>query len=243
MGGTFTHRLGVFGHSSALGSIDYIGGVVDTWANTTSPNLDLTALTGGSGGALQENDLVVVFFGFTESTPADPEVPTLTGYTAAHAALSATNTAKSSLRTFYKFMGATPDTVVNLTADMATDQSGAAQARVYRGVNTTTPMDVAATTATGDTNGLMNPPAITPSTVGAAVVTGGIVTSNSNLTSAQVVGELDDYGSSGGSHPEIGVWCGHLLNWTSGAVNPSTTGGNSSASFSWCAATLALRPA
>ena len=60
------------------------------------------------------------------------------------------DTDDANVAVWYKFMGATPDTSVVVEGSTGgTDSSIAVVVMVFRGVNTTTPMDVAATTATG----------------------------------------------------------------------------------------------
>lgn len=235
-----------FSGQAASPAIEYVGGVAANWANTTSPNLDLTALTGGSGAAAAAGDLVLVFFvisDVTTGTPANPSIVS-SGYTAINAILSQSDTNRSKLGSWYKFMGGTPDTIVDL-GDMTGDQSAVAIARVYRYVNTTTPFDgVAVATAGGTNSGQPNPASCTPATQGAALLIAAGASANNNLTSAEVVGELDAYQGATAGHSGSGLLTGHALNCTAGVpIDPTTSGGSSNGNDCWNALTFVLRPA
>lgn len=241
MGGAMLHRFGLHNPSS-FKIISYVGGVTAAFENTTTPNLDLTALTGGSGSAAQENDWVFAYMTICDSV-ADATDPTISsgGYTALHAVLHGNDLYSTKLRGWRKLMGASPDTIVDF-GNMSGDQSGVVQARVYRNVDPTTPLDVAVQTATGVATGQPNPPAVTPVTTGAWVVMAAAAAFDNNLTSAEVIRELDAYAGATGGHSGAGLLMGDVA-WTSGAVNPTTSGGSADGNGSWAAATFALRPA
>lgn len=228
------------------GGIQYVGGFSQAWENTTSPNLDLSSIAGGIGGPILQDDLVLVWFSISDvqtGTPADPTIVT-SGYTALHAVLSQADSNRNKLRGWRKFMGASPDTTIDL-GDMTGDQSAAATVRVYRRVNLTNPLDIAVATTGGIDSGQPDPPNVGPSvTPGCAGVMCCSVSFDNNLTSAEVVSETDAYATPSGGHAGTGILSGHLLNMALGAsLDPTTSGGSSNTANCWNAATLLLRPA
>lgn len=169
-------------------------------------------------------------FGFA-ATPATP-----TGYTF----IAGTTQSFTKMRAFYKFMGPTPDTSVSITNSSSNDAS--AIALVFRGVNTTTPVDVTSVVVNGSTD----PGAITPVTAGAIVIAAASVSdgfSSSMLTSGPT-GYSNLVGTT--AHAFLGEFWARMATatktWTSGSENPSVftpAGGGTSNS----ALTIALRPA
>lgn len=204
--------------------------------SSTSTPLSLTALTGGIDTAARENDLVVYLLSLAGTTDINLAVTT-TGYTEV-ADLYANDTYDTNISVGYKFMGATPDTDIARPAGTGY----ALIAHVWRGVDTSNPMDVTPTTATGTNTGVPTPPAITPTTAGAIVLclAGNGTLSTSAFTSSQLsnfvtITGLSTYDTTTG----VGSFA-----WTSGAFTPTAWGGGStSTSASYAAVSLALRPA
>ena len=226
------------------GDIAYVGGYVQGFAGTTSNVvISLTSLTGGLASAPAAGDLVIVYFG-TGST-ADRNL-VVSGYTEV-AELYSNDTFDTNLVAAYKFMGGTPDTSFTLTGGtLSATDAGAVAVQVWRGVNTVTTLDVTSTTATGINTVLCDPPAITPTTTGAIIVSGGAgghdniagaqTYSSSNLTQFISVGRVDTNA--------VTIGLGYNA-WTSGAFNPAqfTFSAADDTTYSWAAVTLALRPA
>lgn len=140
---------------------------------------------------------------------------------------------------------ASTDTQVTIAATGSTSNEGAYEIEIWSGVDTTTPMDVAVTTAGGINGGQPNPPSITPTTadtvvivIGAAAVLTGMVAftqSGSELSNFLSVAQT------GGTEACIGSGS---FNWTSGAFDPvAWTGGSTGTGACWNAVCLALRPA
>jgi len=132
--------IGAEASYTVAGSIEFVGTPVESSVSVSSINLP---------NGLQENDIVIVC-GFLDggSPPATP-----TGYTSIASVSDAADTSVS-----YKIMGATPDT----TASGLTNADDCAYiAFALRYVDTTTPLDVTATTAIGG-SGEPDPPSITP---------------------------------------------------------------------------------
>jgi len=155
----------------------YVGSVSDGAANGNAVTLDLTGLS------LQENDLVLAFIAVgSDDNSNKAEVGTSTGWTEI-VDIFTDDTEDVSLAVYYKLMGSTPDTSFD-TASAAGTDSIAATARAYRGVNTTTPLDVTSTTSTTTDTALPNPPSITTVTDKCRVVIAGAAgtrSSSSNL--------------------------------------------------------------
>jgi hypothetical protein len=154
-----------------------------------------------------------------------------TGYTAGQ-----NGTANSvNYRWSYKFMPATPDTTVT-----GLDATGVIHiAIVFRGVSTTTPLDVASPTrATGGT-GMPDPPSITTVTNNSMVVVIGYLdddiitaTAPTNFTLARSA----TYGSAGTGGT---IMAAYRTKSPAGAENAGTFGGGGN--DGWVATTLALR--
>jgi hypothetical protein len=108
-------------------------------------------------------------------------------------------------------MGATPDTSITLTGGtLSADDAGAVVVQVWRGVDPTTPFDVTQTTATGTNSVLCDPPAITPVTPGAVIVSGGAGGHNANTIVTGVYGSSEGgygvFGFSGTGSSGVGVY-------------------------------------
>ena len=142
-------------------------------------------------------------------------------------------------------MSASPDTTASCNPSSGSSIASDCVAMVFRGVDTTMPMDVAFTSAISPNSEDVNCPAITPVTSGAVVVcTGGAAGASVDTTPTAPTGYSGstyvqtDPGSAGAA-------VASYKNWTSGAEDPAAYVmdlGTASAN-SWAAITLALRPA
>lgn len=228
--------------ANSLPSIEYVGGYVTAFQGTTSnPIIPLTSLTGGIASAPAAGDLVIVYFGTGSTTDRNLVI---SGYTEV-VELYAGSTFDTNLVVARKFMSATPDTnFVIVGGTGSADDAAAVAVQVWRGVNATTPLDVAATTVTTNNSILCNPPAITPITQNAIIVAGGAgahnggdeTYSSSDLTGFQTAGHSDIN--------DVVIGLGYH-NWTLGSFNPAqfTCSQGDSTSYSSAGVTLALRPA
>lgn len=229
-----------------MGTIQYVGGVVGNKAGASSGNttLSLTGLTGGIGSSAAANDIVIAVFATGSTVDRTLAITDGTSnYTLIGSELYSAGVAfSSSLRVAYKIMGGTPDTTTTFgpTGDAA--DGGAMAIHVYRGVDTTTPLDATATTATGTGTSAVNPASITPVTAGALVVAagGGAASTGAPYTTTDLYNFLSTVGVDS-NDGEVGIgW----RSWTSGALDPAVwTGGTAGSNDAWCAVTLALRPA
>ena len=225
----------------AAAGIVYVGGATAGFDGSTTPNntLSLTSLSGGSGSAPAAGDLIVVMY--AAATQGDINL-TATGYTEI-VELFSDDSRDANFAAYYKVAGS-GETSVSLSPSGNTSYAAAAAVKVFRGVDTTTPLDVTTTTATGQNNLFADPPAITPVTEGAMIVSGGAA-AVAGLAAPYSSSDLDSFISVAHDDAvDVVIGMGQKA-WTSGAFDPAvfTGGGADSISNSWAAITLALRPA
>jgi hypothetical protein len=213
--------------------------------STTTQVVSLTDVldVGGLPLTLQQNDLVIITYAYAGPNVSAASM-TPAGYTAAHVDLWADDSNDTNLLVSYKFMGSTPDTTVSIPAH-ANSFCVAGLITVLRGINTITPLDVAATVATGANSGLPNPPAITPVTPGALITCHGSSMGNGAANFVAPAG-LSNFRTTFRTTAGLGnlsVGSG-FATWASGAFDVANfTGGFNAGTSSWCAATIAWRPA
>jgi hypothetical protein len=230
-------------------AITFVGGQDGAFAGTTANQVINFALTGGSDAALIAGDLVIVGFaaGSTiERTTMNIRVDA-TGpiYTyASGAKLYADDSSDVNGSVGYRFMPSPPETSFMLAGGSGNTADAAAwTCHVFRGVDPTTPMDVAEVVATGANSRVANPAAITPVTPGAVIyvygagagATGGIYTAG-YLNDFRAATQIDN--------TDVNIGAGYLEWDGSGAYNPASFGGGgtSTTADSWAALTLVLRP-
>jgi hypothetical protein len=207
-----------------------------------SPVISLTDLTGGSDTAPSTGDFIIVHYSIATAS-ADLAVGAATGGYTEQTELFANDSSGTNLAIYTKFAGGTPDTSITLTPPGNSQYAYSGTIWVLRGVDATTPMDVAVATATGTNSALANPPSITPTTSGAWVFGFGSAAEDS-LSTAFTSSDLTDFISDLQVDTNDSVSGSGYIQWTSGAVDPaafSITGGSTLAS--WAAVTMAIRPA
>lgn len=217
-------------------AISFVGGTSASNESGAISSISLTGLTGGSNSSPSENDLVIVTVAINNS---GGPVPTISGYTTI-AQLSVVDTNSCYSTTSYKLMTSTPDTSISFTADGSGGVSVAVS--VWRGINTTTPLDVTSTTATNNNSSVPNPPSITPTTTGAVVLAIGHNASARNINAAPSGYSNFVVGSTATNFSASAI---ASKAWTSGAEDPGTFGINGTTNVvdSWTAVTVAIRPA
>lgn len=224
--------------------ITYVGGQTGLRAGSTSTSAVTFALTGGSDTTPQAGDLVLIGIavGSAGRNPACA-VSTPAGYTALGLLNASTATQDTSMDVSRKFMGGTPDTTFTLPSTGNTQDAQAYVVHVFRGVNTSTTLDVAVTSATGTGTDRPNPPSITPVTAGAYVVIFGAGGSATGLAYTAPANYTTNFKTSTSPDTNDVTIGGGYRAWTSGAEDPAAfTGGENGASDSWVAYTIALRP-
>lgn len=171
-------------------------------------------------------------------------VTTPTGYTALGQLNQSAQTNDTSMNVSYKVMGGTPDTAVTIPGTGNNAFGEAYSIQVFRGVSTSTPMDVTSVSAGATGTGRPDPAAITPVTAGAWVVIcgGGAAGTGANYT-APANYTTNFLTANGADTTDAMVGSGYWTGWTSGAENPAAyTGGTTGATDSWASYTLAIRP-
>lgn len=219
-------------------AISYLGEVSVTHDGSVGGmTVSLTSLS------LQQDDIVVVAFALASNTDRTIGVNTA-GYTE-EAELFANDTYDANLSVSWKRMGASPDTSVDVSGPGSSTHPARIIARGYRGVDTTTAMDVARTTATGTNGILVDPPSITPSTSGALIVVVGCgAGAPAALSTPYASSDLTDFASGLVSNLyDLAYGIGHK-SWTSGAFDAAAwTGTETATTDSRASVVLALRPA
>lgn len=223
-------------------ALEFVGYASASSGSTGTYSVSLTSLTGGIGSSAQAGDLVVVASVTNSGSNDDPGVDTA-GYTEV-ADLYANDIYDANLSVSWKVMGGTPDASVTVRASGTTGRGSACVVHVWRGVDTSQPLDVTTTTATGINGADATHAAITPVTSGAVVLACmGAATSSAGgaKTAPAGYGNALSEDSSAVRSAVAGI---ASKAWSSGSESPgSWSGGTSSTADSWGAATLALRPA
>jgi hypothetical protein len=141
----------------------------------------------------------------------------------------------------YKIMGATPDTTV--VVDSGANRPVAGLIQVWRGVNTTTPIDNTATSATG-ASGQPNPPSFTTVTAGALRIVVGFLDDDDVAASVTApTGYTNLVASDTGQASTTAgatVMIASKVAASTGAEDPAAFGGGDD---EWVALHFALRPA
>jgi hypothetical protein len=227
--------------------LHFVGGKTVGLPASASPPaaISLTDLTGGIASAPAADDLVVVVYNIGCGVPRSPSVTTV-GYTADVAEYMGSPGADTDLYVGHKIMGTSPDTSVQLSEVGSGSPAGVAIVHVWRGVNPTTPIDVAVPAAVKDDEfSIIDPPAITPATDGAVVLCVGGIGVIGNLTAPTQSGtQLANFLTiveDGGFDAHAGI--GSFV-WTSGtgAFDPVAWGGPGGTFYATVAASIALRP-
>lgn len=197
-------------------------------------------------GSLQEDDLVIV------GTVNDGSVGNSDGAggvnsTAGYTLIVASGASNPGCELQRKFMGATPDTTVNIHESSVRPQAYIIQA--FRGVDSTTPLDVVVTSASGST-GMPDCGSITPTNDDTLILAVGFLDDDGVSTS---VGAPSGYSNlvtemtstievSSGSHASA-MMCSKTLA-SAAAENPGIfTDSSGLGDDQWHGYTVALRPA
>ena len=218
-------------------AITYIGGLTGGATDGGAISINLTSLN------LQQGDIVLAIY--SSAFYSDTNV-SITGYTEISDLYYHSEASQGNINGYvgYKIMGATPDTTLAIGAYGDINTGNALIAYVWRGVDTTTPLDVTPTTAIApnpDSGSRPNNPSITPATAGAVVIAalgfGRSDSTPSTYTDPDGYENLVTKGQSDNSKCSASVaskfWSG------SGAEDPGEWTFNY---YTWAATTIALRP-
>lgn len=226
-------------------TLQYVGGTTANGLGTTANIVvSLTSLTGGTDSSPQTDDLVIVSAELGNYLGSYNHAYKIVGYEQI-VNITAKDTSGSTLQVGYRFMDATPNTTFTIRNGTTTYDAYSIAVHVWRNVDKTTPIDVAANTITKINTVIPDPPAITPITPGAQIIVtcgGGHVRGAGILYSAPYLSNFTRIGSPvDSSSTTIGIG---NVSWTSGTYDPAawTFGGGDSVTFSCSAATFAIRP-
>lgn len=139
----------------------------------------------------------------------------------------------------YVVIGASPPTQIQVSGFSALEIVGV-NVLQYRGVDTTTPLDVTSVSTGSINSDLANPPSITPVTSGAKIVAcyGGSRQNSASWTAPANMSNFNEL-----EVTSLATIATADADWTSGTFDPDpVTGGDGNTRNSWAAATLALRP-
>ncbi len=218
-------------------ALSFVGGDYD--GSVTGGNITLTA-----PGGIAEDDFVIVSAG--DGTLSNQTMSMVTSGFTTEADLYANDSYDSNLGLFYKLMGGTPDSTFVVTGSGDTEYDTAAAFHCWRGIDTSTPLDQTTTTATGTNSPDTNPPSITTVTDNAQVIAIGSSSDGTADPSTSPSGYSNEYweSSNGGSDLSYqGAGLASKLVASAGAEDPGIWDFTSGSTESWCAATMALRPA
>lgn len=218
-------------------AISFVGYASGNDANGGTATANLNSL---SAGTTQTDDVVVVAV-WNEQSSTDINFSLNEGGWTKQADVWGDDNVDANLGVFTKVMGGTPDTSVSYTGTSTGGEGVIIIAEVWRGVDTTTPMDAAATTSGVADGGNPDAPSITTVTNDAVVIAigchqqAGFTPTVPTNYSNQVYVEVSGGGSLGMVNRTI---------TTAGAENPGAwTNWSATATRAVATATLALRPA
>jgi hypothetical protein len=225
-------------------AIQYVGGATATKVGATSGNstISLTSLTGGIASSAAIGDLVIAVFATGSAADRTLSITDgTTAYTLIGTELYSNGTTyDTNLEVSYKLLTAN-DTSVTFGPTGNAQDAGAMAVHVWRGVDSTTVLDVAAVSATGTGTGRPNPASITPTTSGAYIVIAGAGAAGTGAVfTASYLSNFRTATSADTNDAMVGIGS---LAWTSGPYDGAQwTGGTTNAADSWAAMTIALRP-
>jgi hypothetical protein len=226
----------------------FVGGVTGSKTSSSNSTLALNSgLTGGIASAAASGDFVLAVYGVGSNSDDTLAITDgSTAYTLIGSELnSADGTRNINLRVAYKFITADTTTTFGGVSD-ATQDAGAKGIFVFRGVNVSTPLDVAATTATGIDTTRPNPPSITPVTAGSIIVSLGTGMKEHSETMSFSSSDLDSFRTQYAQGTLWGAVLGVGLKTGGGTFDPATftlATGSDSTTAAWAAMSIALRPA
>jgi hypothetical protein len=179
-----------FNTTSVYDAIQYVGGATASARDTGTVTVTFTSLTGGIGGGVLTDDVVVVATALGKNSNVAMTMSTA-GYTTLFDLYGDDND-DTNLGIFYKVMGATPDTSATTGNTLTTNDTAVLGVQVWRRVNTSTPIGVSGSFVSSNT-GDPNPPAITTGTRGSLVIAVGSSGHTQGTVLATQGGDLENF--------------------------------------------------
>jgi hypothetical protein len=233
-------------------TIQYVGGVTGGRAGstaTTTQSLSGT-LAGGIATSPAAGDFVVVYCTAADDGTNPAPTQTISGNNSGAYSNATAQYADDRFGTCsqlnYQVMGGTPDTSLTIPSSANGRNAQRWVVHVFRGVDSTTPLDVAAVPASGIDTGRPDPAAITPSTAGAWIVAFYASAADAGIAYTAPTDFATDWlGGTQADTADCMQGGGYYTGWSSGSYNPAaiTVGGTTGTRDSWTAMTIALRPA
>jgi hypothetical protein len=225
--------------SNTQGTITYVGGKTFNRAGSTSTtNLSLTDLTGGTSSAPAAGDIVFIAVATGSSTLRSQAV---SGYTQI-ASLRGDDNIDTNLWVGYKLMTSTPDTTVTIPSTGSVDDAQTVAIQVWRNVHPDI-FDVTSTSNTLNNTVLVDPPAITTQTRNAVLLVIG-AGAHANGTQTYAASYLDNFLTIGADDLyDSTIGFGSIVQTIPGTYNPAafTFSGTSAATNSTASVTIALK--
>lgn len=233
----------------AAAGIQYVGGLevdASSWG-TTPPNVSMSGtLSGGIASSPAAGDFCVV--SYCQAGTADRSNRAISNAAGAFSTLATTyvsDTNDASITVKYKFLESPIDYDLIFGTPSSSGNGVNVSIQVFRGVNVTTPLDVAAVTTTGLNSALADPGSITPATAGAVIGTFAAAGMGASISTAFTSSDYDAFTSSARARTgrSLAAAFGRKA-WTSGAFDAAAYGGPAAnVNDSWIAVAFALRPA
>lgn len=172
----------------------------------------------------------------TNSGASVPSTPA--GWTLAKSQANANGTA-CSIMTAYKVATGSESGSVTVATNVAAGRVTGMMER-FSGVDTTTPMDVAASSANGATGASWSVPSITTVTNGAMLVAHTALNASSSADITHTAGTMTSINASTGTGRRTRIWT--ETDATAGATGTRTFESNPTTTLQWTVALIALRP-
>jgi hypothetical protein len=231
-------------------AIEFVGGRTAEWGGATTPNTATfgSGLSGGLSSTPSVDDFVVLWAGYSTTNLANPfSVTWGSGGSPTQTNGTTNDFVRSHTVLAYGFIDSTKlsnGTLSIALSGTAANASGTWIVKVYRGVDPTTPLDVALVNASTLNTSTANFAAITPVTSGAWIIAmagGGVSSSASPYTSSLSNFFADQRDTFNLYRNHTGS--GDFTTWSSGSYTPSSWGGGvSDAQHCSYSVTMALRP-
>lgn len=197
-----------------------------------------------SGISMQDDDVILVHIAAASNADRSPSV---TGYTELFDVYANDTHDTMNWGGYLRVSGTPPTSVPIVWGSSVSVSAVVATAIVLRGVDTTTLEDVTQLNNSGPNTALVSPGSITPSTVGAWIMTFAASAHNQGAATHTVTGgEYDTFNSYNGPDTSYDVTASIAIKeWASGAFAPTAWGftGTDAATFSRGVITIAVRPA
>lgn len=222
----------------------YVGGRTASFVGSTATNTDISlsgTLSGGVATSPAQDDVIVLVYSTGSSANRSIKVNTA-GYLLVGEKDFSNDTYDNNLVIYVKVAGAS-ETTVQVGPTLNTSDAGAVAIHVWRNIDLDILVEKIEQVSVSNTS-LINPPSITPVTVGAIVIAGGGAGHASNLVynTPALLSNFIQVNSADTNSTAVAIGSG---TWTSGAFDVAQftlSSGTSSVAWSYNSFSLALKP-